>query len=199
MENYDPEFGKIAKPGDILVGGRNFGTGSSREQVSQTLVDFSTFVDKSGFRRLLHSWRSRFLSSLPPVSAISSAGTVRISNTLVSSSFSLLTCSGINNALMGVEVPKLVERLREAFKDDQNKPKTRRTGWKLTWDVRRSKVIVTEADGKTWEQKVGELPPNVQGKIATPLQPNLGDSTNTTFTEIASQGLEAWIKAKSQA
>ncbi|HSL89645.1 MAG TPA: homoaconitase, partial [Ignavibacteriaceae bacterium] len=30
MENYDPEFVKITKAGDILVGGFNFGTGSSR-------------------------------------------------------------------------------------------------------------------------------------------------------------------------
>jgi hypothetical protein len=67
---------------------------------------------------------------------------------------------------MGVEVPKLVERLREVFKGDENKPLTRRTGWKLVWDVRRSKVTITESDGKTWEQKVGELPPNVQGKTA---------------------------------
>lgn len=34
MENYDPEFVKIAKEGDILVGGFNFGTGSSREQAA---------------------------------------------------------------------------------------------------------------------------------------------------------------------
>jgi homoaconitate hydratase len=37
MENYDPEFGKIAKEGDILVGGFNFGTGSSREQAATAL------------------------------------------------------------------------------------------------------------------------------------------------------------------
>jgi homoaconitate hydratase len=37
MENYDPEFGKIAKKGDILVGGFNFGTGSSREQAATAL------------------------------------------------------------------------------------------------------------------------------------------------------------------
>jgi homoaconitate hydratase len=37
MENYDPEFGKIAKSGDILVGGFNFGTGSSREQAATAL------------------------------------------------------------------------------------------------------------------------------------------------------------------
>ena len=34
MENYDPDFVKIAKDGDILAGGFNFGTGSSREQAA---------------------------------------------------------------------------------------------------------------------------------------------------------------------
>jgi homoaconitate hydratase len=37
MENYDPEFGKIVKNGDIFVGGFNFGTGSSREQAATAL------------------------------------------------------------------------------------------------------------------------------------------------------------------
>jgi len=37
MENYDPEFGKIVKEGDLLVGGFNFGTGSSREQAATAL------------------------------------------------------------------------------------------------------------------------------------------------------------------
>ncbi|HPI38127.1 MAG TPA: aconitase family protein, partial [Ignavibacteriaceae bacterium] len=37
MENYDPEFVKIANAGDILVGGFNFGTGSSREQAATAL------------------------------------------------------------------------------------------------------------------------------------------------------------------
>jgi homoaconitate hydratase len=37
MENYDPEFVKIAKEGDILAGGFNFGTGSSREQAATAL------------------------------------------------------------------------------------------------------------------------------------------------------------------
>ncbi|HED53833.1 MAG TPA: homoaconitase [Phycisphaerales bacterium] len=38
MLNYDPEFQNIAKRGDILVGGRNFGTGSSREQAATALA-----------------------------------------------------------------------------------------------------------------------------------------------------------------
>ncbi len=37
MENYDPQFGKIVNRGDILVGGFNFGTGSSREQAATAL------------------------------------------------------------------------------------------------------------------------------------------------------------------
>ncbi|MCH8954302.1 homoaconitase [candidate division KSB1 bacterium] len=37
MENYDPEFKKLVKKGDILVGGFNFGSGSSREQAATCL------------------------------------------------------------------------------------------------------------------------------------------------------------------
>jgi homoaconitate hydratase len=37
MLNYDPEFQKIAQKGDILVGGYNFGSGSSREQAATAL------------------------------------------------------------------------------------------------------------------------------------------------------------------
>jgi homoaconitate hydratase len=37
MENYDPTFASMARRGDILVGGENFGCGSSREQASTAL------------------------------------------------------------------------------------------------------------------------------------------------------------------
>jgi homoaconitate hydratase len=37
MENYDPEFVNIANAGNLLVGGFNFGTGSSREQAATAL------------------------------------------------------------------------------------------------------------------------------------------------------------------
>jgi homoaconitate hydratase len=37
MENYDPEFGKMVRRGDLLAGGFNFGTGSSREQAATAL------------------------------------------------------------------------------------------------------------------------------------------------------------------
>lgn len=37
MRNYDPEFQELAQAGDLLVGGYNFGCGSSREQAATAL------------------------------------------------------------------------------------------------------------------------------------------------------------------
>ena len=37
MENYDPKFAAMARAGDLLVGGFNFGCGSSREQAATAL------------------------------------------------------------------------------------------------------------------------------------------------------------------
>ncbi|KAG9589392.1 hypothetical protein KCU77_g8313, partial [Aureobasidium melanogenum] len=162
MENYDTEFASIAKAGDILVAGFNFGCGSSREQAATAIL----------------------AKKIPMV---------------VAGSFgNIFSRNSINNALMGVEVPRLIQRLRETFDTpaaqdgtkpitepsenrqsldtpppaptsvpSQEKKLTRRTGWTFTWDVRRSQVIVQEGpNGKTWSQKVGELPPNVQDIIA---------------------------------
>lgn len=143
MENYDKSFGTIAKEGDILVAGFNFGCGSSREQAATAI-----------------------LAKKIPLVVAGSFGNIFSRNS-------------INNALMGVEVPRLVQRLRETFGGrDAAAVLTRRTGWKFLWDVRRSKVTVVEGEGgATWSQKVGELPPNVQEIIAR-------------------GGLEKWVKAE---
>ncbi|GAQ41135.1 mitochondrial Homoaconitase [Aspergillus tubingensis] len=137
MSNYDKEFHSIAKEGDILVVGYNFGCGSSREQAATALL----------------------AKQIPLV---------------VSGSFgNIFSRNSINNALMGLEVPRLVSRLREEFGDKQL---TRRTGWTLTWDVRRSQIEIQEGqNGPKWTHKVGELPPNVQEIIAK-------------------GGLEKWVK-----
>ncbi|KAF3922644.1 hypothetical protein ABW21_db0201400 [Orbilia brochopaga] len=143
MENYDPTFKDISKPGDILVSGFNFGCGSSREQAATAIL----------------------ARDIPLV---------------VAGSFgNIFSRNSINNALLTVEVPKLVERLREAFKD-QPAVATRRTGWTLEWDIERSWVSVTErvnGEEKTWGKRVGDLPPNVQDIISK-------------------GGLESWVKAK---
>ena len=163
MENYDPNFSAMAKPGDILVSGFNFGCGSSREQAATAI-----------------------LAKKIPLVIAGSFGNIFSRNS-------------INNALMGLEVPKLVRRLRETFaeraypehkgevteptgnKEDQQsldspppaptepmeKTLSRRTGWTLVWDVEKSQIEVTEGPrGKRWTEKVGELPPNVQEIIA---------------------------------
>ncbi|KAK3075547.1 mitochondrial Homoaconitase [Teratosphaeriaceae sp. CCFEE 6253] len=183
MENYDPQFAQLAKSGDILVSGFNFGCGSSREQAATTIL----------------------ARGIPLV---------------VAGSFgNIFGRNSINNALMGVEVPKLISRLRESFssssgdstpasvsataapsitepehnsqsldspppapmaKPSGKKELTVRTGWTFTWDVRRSCVVVREGQGagaREWEQKVGELPPNVQEIIAR-------------------GGLEKWVKTE---
>jgi homoaconitate hydratase len=38
MENYDSDFGKKTQPGDIILSGFNFGTGSSREQAATAIL-----------------------------------------------------------------------------------------------------------------------------------------------------------------
>ncbi len=37
LQNYDPELAKLTRAGDVLAGGANFGTGSSREQAATSL------------------------------------------------------------------------------------------------------------------------------------------------------------------
>lgn len=162
MENYDPKFSSLARAGDILVSGFNFGCGSSREQAATAI-----------------------LAKKIPLVVAGSFGNIFSRNS-------------INNALMGLEVPKLIQRLRETFsakkaeagteiteptgnKEHQQsldspppaptqpveKQLSRRTGWKLVWDVKKSQIEVTEGPGgKQWTEKVGELPPNVQEIIA---------------------------------
>ncbi|KID81283.1 Homoaconitase, mitochondrial [Metarhizium guizhouense ARSEF 977] len=53
-----------------------------------------------------------------------------------------------NNALVALEVPRLVELLRACFPSNamEQRP-TRRTGWTLTWDVRRRLLKVQEGSG----------------------------------------------------
>lgn len=134
IENYDPKFNSLAKSGDILVSGFNFGCGSSREQAATSI-----------------------LAKRIPLVVAGSFGDIFSRNS-------------INNGLMGLEVPKLIRRLRETFSDfnvpgastevtepagnkeeqesldspppaapqAREKQLSRRTGWTLVWDVKKS-------------------------------------------------------------
>jgi homoaconitate hydratase len=90
--------------------------------------------------------------------------------------------NSINNALLCLEAPFLLEKLRALYKDKEP-ALTRRTGWKVKWDVKNSVVVVEEAtegkigDGKIWEIKVGEL----------------GGAVQELFVK---GGLEGWVKSR---
>lgn len=96
---------------------------------------------------------------------------------VVSGSFSnIFGRNSINNALLTLELPKLVEMMRE-----QNLAQgelTKRTGWTLKWDVKKSLVTVNNASGEeVLSQKVGELGENLQDIIIE-------------------GGLEGWVRAQ---
>ena len=92
--------------------------------------------------------------------------------------------NSINNALLCLEVPSLLEKLRALYKDKEA-ALTRRTGWKVKWDVKNSKVVVEEGSGddgqvgggQTWEVSVGDL----------------GGAVQELFVK---GGLEGWVKSR---
>jgi homoaconitate hydratase len=53
MRNYDPDFSDRIDPGDVLVGGYNFGTGSSREQAATALQASHATAIGAGARTLI--------------------------------------------------------------------------------------------------------------------------------------------------
>ncbi|KAK9456951.1 hypothetical protein V1511DRAFT_495752 [Dipodascopsis uninucleata] len=94
---------------------------------------------------------------------------------VVSGSFgNIFFRNSINNALLTLELPGLVSLLREKYKDAEPEL-TRRTGWRIKWDVTRARVEVREDDRVIYEQKVGDLGPSLQDIIVK-------------------EGLEGWVK-----
>ena len=55
LEDLDPEFAKNVKPGDVVVGGKNFGCGSSREQAPQSIKSAGAgAIIARGFARIFY-------------------------------------------------------------------------------------------------------------------------------------------------
>jgi 3-isopropylmalate/(R)-2-methylmalate dehydratase small subunit len=75
LETLDPAFARGVRPGDVLVAGRNFGAGSSREQAAQALkhLGVAALVAPS-FAGLFH--RNALNLGLP-VLVCPDAGTIR--------------------------------------------------------------------------------------------------------------------------
>lgn len=142
MENYDSEFYGKTKPGDIIVSGYNFGTGSSREQAATAIL-------------------------------------ARGMQLVVAGSFgNIFSRNSINNALLTLEIPALIDQLREKYNGSSEL--TIRTGWFLNWDVPNAQVTVADSDNNViLLQKVGELGANLQDIIVK-------------------GGLEGWVKAELQ-
>lgn len=140
MENYDAEFYSKTKPGDIIISGYNFGTGSSREQAATAIL-------------------------------------ARGMKLVVSGSFgNIFSRNSINNALLTLEIPELINKLRAKY--DGHNELTIRTGWFLKWDVTKAQVTVTDTDGNVvLTQRVGELGTNLQDIIVK-------------------GGLEGWVRAE---
>lgn len=140
MENYDAEFNSKTKPGDIIISGYNFGTGSSREQAATAIL-------------------------------------ARGMKLVVSGSFgNIFSRNSINNALLTLEIPELINKLRAKY--ESSNELTIRTGWFLKWDVTKAQVTVTDADGNVvLTQRVGELGTNLQDIIVK-------------------GGLEGWVRAE---
>lgn len=140
MENYDGEFYSKTKPGDILISGFNFGTGSSREQAATAIL-------------------------------------ARGINLVVAGSFgNIFSRNSINNALLTLEIPDLINKLREKYAGSSEL--TIRTGWFLKWDVTKAQVYVADGEGNLiLNQKVGELGANLQDIIVK-------------------GGLEGWVKSE---
>ena len=55
LEDLDPEFATNVKPGDVVVGGKNFGCGSSREQAPQSIKSAGAgAIIARGFARIFY-------------------------------------------------------------------------------------------------------------------------------------------------
>jgi len=76
MEDLDPDFIKEFKKGDIVVGGKNFGCGSSREQAAMCLkyAGVGAIIAKS-FARIFY--RNAINQGLPIIESSEAAGSIK--------------------------------------------------------------------------------------------------------------------------
>ncbi len=106
-----PKFNAEVQPGDILIGGRNFGCGSSREQAPRALkaAGVGAVVAKS-YARIFY--RSSFNVGLPLVEC--DTDWITDGETLsVDLDAGMLTCHGTGKSVTIVRMPSTMQKLLE--------------------------------------------------------------------------------------
>ena len=75
MEPVNPDFPKLVRPGDIMVGGKNFGCGSSREHAPVALKGCGVaVVIAPTFARIFY--RNAFNVGLPAIESAAAAAAI---------------------------------------------------------------------------------------------------------------------------
>lgn len=111
MEDADPDFVKKVKPGDIIVGGENFGCGSSREHapIAIKVAGVSCVVAKS-FARIFY--RNSFNMGLPIFESADLFDRVKEGDEIeVDADAGLIRIAGVAEPIQIVPVPPFMQEL----------------------------------------------------------------------------------------
>ncbi|MGD9347205.1 MAG: 3-isopropylmalate dehydratase small subunit [Candidatus Aminicenantes bacterium] len=82
LEDLDPEFAKNVRPGDVIVAGKNFGCGSSREQAATCLksAGIRAVIAKS-FARIF--FRNAINQGLPVIQSVEAVESIQQGDEIV--------------------------------------------------------------------------------------------------------------------
>ncbi|HDQ03298.1 MAG TPA: 3-isopropylmalate dehydratase small subunit [Deltaproteobacteria bacterium] len=111
MEDADPDFIKKMKPGDIIIGGENFGCGSSREHapIAIKAAGISCVVAKS-FARIFY--RNSFNMGLPIFESRELFGNIAEGEEInIDSVKGIISISGKQNTFSINPIPPFMEQL----------------------------------------------------------------------------------------
>jgi 3-isopropylmalate/(R)-2-methylmalate dehydratase small subunit len=111
MEDADPDFVKKMKPGDIIIGGENFGCGSSREHapIAIKAAGISCVVAKS-FARIFY--RNSFNMGLPIFESRELVDNISVGQEIsIEGVKGIISVSGANKTFSINPIPPFMEQL----------------------------------------------------------------------------------------
>ena len=108
FESVYPEFLKTARPGDIIVAGKNFGCGSSREQAAACLKYFGiSAIIAESFARIFY--RNAINLGLPVLIAAGITKKVEHNNTLeIDFKNSIIKIMETNEVIRAAKLPQFI-------------------------------------------------------------------------------------------